>query len=115
MYTTLAELGHFYKQFYTKEIKKEMMKKLEKETPVLLCKLEKILPPEWFNPIQHLLVHLSYETKIGGPQEYRWTYHIERTLKKLRAMVGNKARVEGCIVKEFKVKEIAYFISVYFT
>jgi hypothetical protein len=42
-------------------------------------------------------------------------YHIERTLKNLRAMVRNKAKVEGCIAKEFKLKEIAYFTSVYFT
>jgi hypothetical protein len=41
-------------------------------------------------------------------------YHIEVTLKKLGAMVGNKARVECCITKEFKVKEIAYVTSVYF-
>jgi hypothetical protein len=41
-------------------------------------------------------------------------YHIERALKKLRAMVCNKAKVEGCIVEEFKLKEIAYFSSVYF-
>jgi hypothetical protein len=41
-------------------------------------------------------------------------YHIERALKELRVMVGNKARVEGYIAKEFKVKEIAYFTSVYF-
>jgi hypothetical protein len=42
-------------------------------------------------------------------------YHIEKALKKLREMVGNKARVKCCITEEFKVKEIAYFISVYFT
>jgi hypothetical protein len=41
-------------------------------------------------------------------------YHIARALKKLRAMVDNKARVEGCIAEEFKLKEIAYFTSVYF-
>ena len=29
-------------------------------------------------------------------------------------MVGNKARVEGCIAEEFKFKEIAYFTSLYF-
>jgi hypothetical protein len=29
-------------------------------------------------------------------------------------MVGNKARVEGCVTEEFKLKEITYFISVYF-
>jgi hypothetical protein len=31
-------------------------------------------------------------------------YHIERALKYLRAMVGNKAKVEGCIVEVFFVK-----------
>jgi hypothetical protein len=41
-------------------------------------------------------------------------YHIERDLKKLRARVRNKAKVEGCIAKEFKLKEIAYFNSVHF-
>jgi hypothetical protein len=93
---------------------KDMMEKLEDEIPVLLCKLEKIFPLGWFNPMQHLLVHLPYEANIGGPQQYRWMYHIERALKKLRAMVCNKAKVEDCIVEEFKLKEIAYFSIVYF-
>jgi hypothetical protein len=41
VWMTLAELSHFYRQFCAKEIKKEMIEKLEKEIPVLLCKLEK--------------------------------------------------------------------------
>jgi hypothetical protein len=41
-------------------------------------------------------------------------YHIERALKNLRAMVRNKARIEGCITEEFKSKEITYFTNVYF-
>jgi hypothetical protein len=92
-----------------------MMKKLEKETLMLICKLEKIFPPGWFNPMQYLLVHLLYKAKLGGPQQDKWMYHIERALKNLRAMVHNKARVECCIAEEFKLKEIAYFTSVYFT
>jgi hypothetical protein len=64
--------------------------------------------------MQHLLVHLPYEAKVGGLVQYRWMYHIERTLKKLRTMVGNKKRVEGCIAKEFKYKEIASFTGLYF-
>jgi hypothetical protein len=114
VWTTLAELRHFYRQLCAKEIKKDTMEKLEEEIPVLLCKLEKIFPPGWFNPMQHLLVHLPYEAKIGGPQQYRWMYHIERALKKLRSMVRNKANVEGCIAEQIKLKEIAYFSSVYF-
>jgi hypothetical protein len=46
-----------------------MMEKLEKEIPVLICKLKKI-PPGWFNPMQHLLVHITYEAKVGDPVQY---------------------------------------------
>jgi hypothetical protein len=83
-----------------------MMEKLEKEISVLICKLEKIFPPGWFNPMQHLLVHISYEAKVGGPVQYRWMYHIKRILKYLRAMVGNKTRVEGSIAESFLLEEI---------
>jgi hypothetical protein len=114
VWMALAELSHFYRQLCAKEIKKEMMEKLEEEIPVLKCKLEKIFPPGWFNPMQHLLIHLPYEAKLSGPQQYRWMYHIERALKILRAMVRNKAKVEGCNAEEFKLKEITYFTSMYF-
>jgi hypothetical protein len=114
VWTTLADLSHFNGQLCAKEIKKEMMEMLEIEILVLLYKLEKIFPLGSFNTMQHLLVHLPYEAKIGGPQQYRWMYHTERTLKKLRAMVDNKARVKSYIAEEFKIKEITYFTSVYF-
>jgi hypothetical protein len=29
--------------------------------------LEKIFPLGWFNLMQHLLVHLPYEAKVGDP------------------------------------------------
>jgi hypothetical protein len=44
VWKTLAELSYFYIQLCAKEIKKEMIEKLEKEISVLLCKLEKIFP-----------------------------------------------------------------------
>jgi hypothetical protein len=40
---------------------------LERLAPVLLCKLEKIFPPGFFNPMQHLILHLPYEARMGGP------------------------------------------------
>jgi hypothetical protein len=33
--------------------------------------------------MQHLLVHLSYEAKVGSPMQYRWMYSIEKALKYL--------------------------------
>jgi hypothetical protein len=46
--------------------------------------------------------------------QYRWMYHIERALKYLRSMDGNKARVEGYITESFLLTEITYFLTVYF-
>jgi hypothetical protein len=33
---------------------------------VLLCKLEKIFPPGFFNLMQHLILHHPYEAWMGG-------------------------------------------------
>jgi hypothetical protein len=48
VWMVLVELNYFYRQLRAKEIAVEMMKKLEKEIPVLLCKMEKIFPPRFF-------------------------------------------------------------------
>jgi hypothetical protein len=110
----LVDLSYFYRQLCAKEIMVEMMEKLEKEIAVLLCKMEKKFPPKVFNPMQHLLIHLPYEAKVGGPIQYRWMYHIKRALRYLKPMVGNRARIEGCIAEAFTLKEVAYFSCVYF-
>jgi hypothetical protein len=60
-------------------------------------------------------VHLPWEAKVGGPVHFRWMYSQERELKKLRATVRNKARVEGCIAEAFTFKEITKFSSMYFS
>jgi hypothetical protein len=41
VWIALADISLFYRQLCAKEIKKEMIKKLEKKILVLLCKLEK--------------------------------------------------------------------------
>jgi hypothetical protein len=41
-------------------------------------------------------------------------YHIERAIRYLKPMVGNRARVEGYITEAFTLKEVAYFSSVSF-
>jgi hypothetical protein len=71
-----------------------MMDKPEQQILVVVCKLEKIFPPSFFNLMQHILIHLPSKAKVGGLVQYRWIYQIERTLNKLRAMVGNNKRVE---------------------
>jgi hypothetical protein len=41
VWKALAELSYFYRHLCAKEIKKEMMEKLEQQIPIFVCKLEK--------------------------------------------------------------------------
>ncbi|GJT28190.1 serine carboxypeptidase-like protein 13 isoform X1 [Tanacetum coccineum] len=44
---------------------------LEKNIVETLCKLEKIFPPSFFDSMEHLPIHLAYEARVGGPEQYR--------------------------------------------
>jgi hypothetical protein len=109
-----AKLSYFYSQICAKQVSKAMMQRLE-EIAVIVCKMEIVFPPRWFNTMQHLLVHLYWDARIGGPMQFRWMYSTERELKKLRYTVRNKGRVEGCIAEAFTCKEITNFSSMYFS
>jgi hypothetical protein len=74
LWKIFVELGYFYRQICAKQVSKAMMQKLEKEITILVCKMERIFPPGWFHAMQYLLVHLSWEVKIGGPAQFRWMY-----------------------------------------
>jgi hypothetical protein len=67
LWKIFTELGYFYRQICVNQVSKVMMQKLEKEIAVLVCKMEKIFPPRWFNVMQHLLVHLPWEARVGRP------------------------------------------------
>ena len=51
VWLVLAELRYFFRQLYAKELSRAVVANLEKVPPELLCKLEKIFPPDFFNPM----------------------------------------------------------------
>ncbi|KAH7864015.1 hypothetical protein Vadar_024658 [Vaccinium darrowii] len=111
--TTLFELGNFYQQLCSKTVKMSDLDKLEKNVALVLCKLEKIFPPPFFDVMVHLAIHLPREIKLGGPVQYRWMYPIERLLGILKRFVTNKARPEGSIAEAYISKECTTFCSMY--
>ena len=74
----LIKLCTFFKEMCCRVLKMDDLDRLESEIPLILCKLEMIFPPAFFDIMIHLCVHLPSEAKIGGPVQYRWMYPIER-------------------------------------
>ncbi|KAL8146356.1 hypothetical protein AgCh_004193 [Apium graveolens] len=45
--------------------------------------------------MEHLIIHLPYEARVGGPVQYWWMYPFERLMGMLKRAVKNRACVEG--------------------
>jgi hypothetical protein len=67
LWKMFTELSYLHRQICAKQVSKAMMHRLEKEIVVLVCKVETVFPPAWFNVMQHLLVHLHWKARLGGP------------------------------------------------
>jgi hypothetical protein len=74
----LFELGNFFQELCAKTLNTSQFEKMEEQIVLILCKLEKIFPPAFFDVMVHLPIHLPHEAKLGGPVQYRWMYPIER-------------------------------------
>jgi hypothetical protein len=74
----LTELSQFFKGLCSNNLKHDELIKLDENIPIIICKLERIFPPGFFNSMEHLPIHLPYEAKLGGPVQYRWMYPFER-------------------------------------
>ncbi|CAM6094114.1 unnamed protein product [Calypogeia fissa] len=94
------------KEIYTKEI--PGMRILAAE---VVCKLEKALPPTFFDCQVHLLVHLVDEVAMCGPVHCRWMFWLERYLAVLKGYVRNRARVEGSMAAGYLAAESTFYCS----
>ena len=61
----LAELSYFFHVLCAKELSPDVLEEMEELAPKLIYKLEKIFPPGFFNPMQHLILHLPTEARFG--------------------------------------------------
>ena len=79
--TGRAEL--FFHVLCAKELSPGLLEEMEELAPELICKLEKIFPPGFFNPMHHLILHLPTEARLGGPVQNRRCYATGRMQKML--------------------------------
>ena len=78
MSDALTELGHFFKQLCCKTLKVQEVEKMKFDIVVILCKLEVIFPPAFFDIMVHLAIHLPNKALLGGPVQNRWMFHTEQ-------------------------------------
>ncbi|XP_042980097.1 uncharacterized protein LOC122310279 [Carya illinoinensis] len=109
----LTELSSFFKKLCSRTVDITHLSQLQSDIVIILCKLEMIFPPSFFDVMVHLAIHLPREAILGGPVQYRWMYPFERYLGKFKRYVKNKARPEGSIAEAYIHIECLTFCSMY--
>ncbi|XP_024007302.1 uncharacterized protein LOC112083505 [Eutrema salsugineum] len=115
IHEAIAGISAFFRDLCTRSLTVDGIHNLEEKIPVILCNLEKIFPPAFFDVMEHLPIHLPREAALGGPVQYRWMYPFERYMFHLKKKVKNLARVEGSIVAQCINEERSTFAGNYFS
>ncbi|XP_035546653.1 uncharacterized protein LOC118348671 [Juglans regia] len=109
----LIEFCSFFKELCSRTLDITVLERLQANIPIILCKLEMIFPPAFFDIMVHLAIHLPDEALLAGPVQYRWMYPFERYLGKFKRYVRNRARPEGSIAEAYVHVECLTFCSMY--
>ena len=67
----LIKLCTFFKELTSRSLNVEALQELDSQIPIILCRLEMIFPPAFFDIMVHLIVHLPSEALITGPTQFR--------------------------------------------
>ncbi|GJW57705.1 hypothetical protein Tco_0104436 [Tanacetum coccineum] len=110
----IIELCSFFKQICSQTLMENDMLKAQSKVVDILCNLELIYPPTFFDIMTHLVIHLPLEALEGSPIRPRWMFPFEIYMKKLKGYVRNKAKPEGSIAKDYVAEEALTFSSHYF-
>jgi hypothetical protein len=71
LWKMLSGHSYFYKQICAKEVGDGIK---VGEVPVPVCNMENVFLLEFMNVMHHFLVHLPWETFIGGHAQFSWMY-----------------------------------------
>ncbi|CAN6688834.1 unnamed protein product [Malus baccata var. baccata] len=107
----LLELSAFFRHLCIKKGSVEGFHKLTPKIVMILCQLERILPPAFFVVSLHLIIHIVEEAALAGPMHYKWMYPIERFLLTLKKYVQNKNRPEGSMTQGYLAEEYLSFCA----
>ncbi|XP_009600838.1 uncharacterized protein [Nicotiana tomentosiformis] len=110
---SIIELSNFFRDICSTVMNIGELEKLQDRVAITLCHLERIFSPSFFDIMEHLVIHLAEEAKIGGPPQYRSMWAFERYLLTFKNYVRNRSHPEGSIAEGYPNQECMIFCSRY--
>ncbi|GJV92294.1 pyruvate kinase [Tanacetum coccineum] len=106
----IIELCSFFKQICSVTLMEDDMLKAQSKVVDILCNLELIYPPAFFDIMIYLVIHLPLEALEGGSIRPWWMFPFERFMKKLKGYVQNKAKPEVIRFDAQELKKVTWYV-----
>ncbi|KAL0307549.1 UNVERIFIED_CONTAM: hypothetical protein Scaly_2979200 [Sesamum calycinum] len=78
VWSALIEVSLLFQILCSTTLDVNKVQELKASVAIIFCNLEKIFSLSFFDSMEHLIVHLPYEVRVGGLVQYRWMYLFER-------------------------------------
>jgi hypothetical protein len=105
----IMKLCSFFNAISQKVVDPMKLTKLQDYLILMMCNLETIFPPSFFDLMPHLLVHIVYEMKYLGHAFLHQMYPFERFITVLKKYVHNRSHPKGCMVQGWATEEVIEF------
>ncbi|XP_004289427.1 PREDICTED: uncharacterized protein LOC101296719 [Fragaria vesca subsp. vesca] len=102
----LVAVSKFFQKLCARELEKSNVLRLKEDIVYIMCKLERIFPPSFFDIMIHLMIHL--------PEQAMVLVHNNilnfRQLGEYKKYVGNRGKLEGSIANTYLLNEcVTYY------
>ncbi|GLU06522.1 hypothetical protein SLE2022_235500 [Rubroshorea leprosula] len=74
----LVEISEFFRALCALVIQVNDMAIWQERIVEIICKLERIFPPSFFDSMEYFVIHLLHEARVGGLVQFQWMYSFER-------------------------------------
>ncbi|KAL0313157.1 UNVERIFIED_CONTAM: hypothetical protein Sradi_5715000 [Sesamum radiatum] len=123
VWSALTEVSLLFQVLCSTTLDVKKVQELEENVAIIMCNLEKIFPPAFFDSMEHLIVHLPYEARVGGPVQYRWMYPFERPSRNdeltqnndrvARDIFNHPGRTSGVSTKRYALGQERHVMETY--
>jgi len=66
----LLDFSDFFNNICANEQREDHLMKTHRNIPLILCKLETVFPPEFWNIMEHRPIYLAQEAYLSGPVHF---------------------------------------------
>lgn len=93
VFNSLNEDSQFFKDICALTLRVDDLIKIDQNILTILCKMEQFFPIGFFDSMEHIPVHLAFETLLSGHVKYMCIYTFEIFMGDSKQLVKNKTKV----------------------